>query len=387
MDTGGSDSYDSQDVDMLQNKGQESKTARRSRLLKQLGFAIIASLGQFSLGSSLNWPSPALSDLALNNLTWVGTELVLTPAQMEMTGSLNAVGCLLGSWTSGAMVTRLGRRRCLQIVVVPFLIGFVALALAPNSHVLLVARLLPGFGGGFSNVAASVYIAEIVDTKVRGVMGIFPSLALMFGGLFTVCVGAIVRWYHMTMNFCGNYLFTVQTARVLRKTGASMDEDSGTIIVTAARIIGMLVSICFVDRMGRRAVLIASHAISSVFLIILGVYVYLVAEAPPEDTTFSKLTWVPLACVIMIMFGINLGAQLVPFLLASEYFPTSVRGQSFTVCYASGMVFSFVVLQFYFSAMDVFTQAGLYWFCAAVCFVAVVFTLIFVKETKGENIG
>ncbi|XP_063858650.1 facilitated trehalose transporter Tret1-2 homolog isoform X2 [Scylla paramamosain] len=371
------------------------------------------------------------------------------------------------------MVTRLGRRRCLQIVVVPFLIGFVALALAPNSHVLLVARLLPGFGGGFSNVAASVYIAEIVDTKVRGVMGIFPSLALMFGGLFTVCVGAIVRWYHMTMvcaispcilligtfflpdspsflvvrgrkleavtvlrklrglhanvrseieiiemknsshvdgwqkllnwyigkrvaivimtfafqNFCGNYLFTVQTARVLRKTGASMDEDSGTIIVTAARIIGMLVSICFVDRMGRRAVLIASHAISSVFLIILGVYVYLVAEAPPEDTTFSKLTWVPLACVIMIMFGINLGAQLVPFLLASEYFPTSVRGQSFTVCYASGMVFSFVVLQFYFSAMDVFTQAGLYWFCAAVCFVAVVFTLIFVKETKGENIG
>ncbi|KAG0721854.1 hypothetical protein GWK47_045587 [Chionoecetes opilio] len=51
----------------------------------QVVFVIISSMSHFSMGSTLTWPSPALSDLALNNITLVGTELVLTPAQIDMT--------------------------------------------------------------------------------------------------------------------------------------------------------------------------------------------------------------------------------------------------------------------------------------------------------------
>ncbi|KAG0727072.1 hypothetical protein GWK47_035398 [Chionoecetes opilio] len=50
-------------------------------------FVIISSMSHFSMGSTLTWPSAALSDLALNNITLVGTELVLTPAQIDMTGN------------------------------------------------------------------------------------------------------------------------------------------------------------------------------------------------------------------------------------------------------------------------------------------------------------
>ncbi|MPC15324.1 Facilitated trehalose transporter Tret1 [Portunus trituberculatus] len=126
---------------------------------------------------------------------------------------------------------------------------------------------------------------------------------------------------------CGNDVFIVHTARILREAGYPMDADIGTTTVAVVRIVGMLVSFLLVDRMGRRPSLVASYAISSVFLIVLGVYVHLTETATPEDTTSSALGWVPLVSVIMISFGLQIGAQPVTFLLSAEYFPTSVRGQ------------------------------------------------------------
>lgn len=472
MNTAGSD-YEAFQGDMQQNKGQESRSARRFRLLKQLGFTIIASLGHFSMGSLLSWPSPALSDLERYNVTWVGTELVLTPVQMDMTGSLVSVGNLLGAWTGGAMVARLGRRRSMHTAVAPWLIGLLAVALAPNAYVLLVARLLLGFACGISAAAGSLYVTEIVDAEVRGVMCSILFLNVTLGGLFVVGVGYLVHWYHLTMVctippallligafflpdsptllvvrgkepealrvlrklrgphanlqseieliamknsfhadgrlkllnwyivkriatvvmlmvflfFCGNDIFIVYTARILRKAGYPLDADIGTITVAGARIVGMVVSFILVDRMGRRLCLVASHVISLTFLIVLGVYVHLNATSTPEDATSSALAWVPLVSVIMIVFGLQVGAQPVTFLLAAEYFPTTVRGQTFCICYSSGMLLSFLSLQVCFFMMDAFTQAGFYWFCAAVSFIAVIFTLVFVQETKGQNVG
>ncbi|XP_063858916.1 solute carrier family 2, facilitated glucose transporter member 6-like isoform X2 [Scylla paramamosain] len=458
---------------MLQNKGQESRSARRSRLLKQLGFTIIASLGHFSLGSALSWPSPALSNLARSNVTWVGTELVLTPMQMDMTGSLVSLGSILGSWIGGAMVTRLGRRRSMQTVVAPWLIGLVALALAPNAYILLVARLLLGFTSGVSAVAGSLYVTEVVDAEVRGVMYNILCLNVTLGGLFTVGVGYLVRWYHLAvvctippsllligtfflpdsptllvvrgekleavrvlrklrgphanlkseieviemknsfcadgwqkllnwyivkrviivvmiyifLFLCGNDVFIVHTARILKEAGYPLDADIGTITVAAARLVGMLMSFFLVDRMGRRVSLVASHAFTSAFLIVLGVYVHLAPTAAPEDSTFSTLALVPLVSIIMIVFGLQLGAQPVAFLLSAEYFPTRVRGQTFSICYSSGMLCSFLVLQVSSLMMDAFTLSGFYLFCATVSFIAVIFTVIFVQETKGKNVG
>ncbi|KAG0721855.1 Facilitated trehalose transporter Tret1-2 [Chionoecetes opilio] len=187
--------------------------------------------------------------------------------------------------------------------------------------------------------------------------------------------------------FCGNYVFIVHTARILRKMGIPWDADRSTIIVAAVRIVGTLVSISIVDRVGRRTCLIASHAITLASLTTLGIFVYLAEAAPPENTIFSRLAWVPLFCLVLVMFGLHVGAHPVPFVLAAEYFPTSVRGQTFSVCYSSGMLFGFLVLQFYSPMLAALTQPGLYWFYAAVSTLAVAFTFIFVEETKGKNIG
>lgn len=37
--------------------------------------------------------------------------------------------------------------------------------------------------------------------------------------------------------------------------------------------------------------------------------------------------WVPLACLVIYMFVMCLGIRTVPYILASEYFPTTIRPQ------------------------------------------------------------
>lgn len=215
---------------------------------------------------------------------------------------------------------------------------------------------------------------EIVDAAVRGAMTTICTLAIVLGGLFTVSVGCIVRWYHLALvcaippsvlligtfflpdspallvvhgkkfealralrklrgpyanlhseiemiemknschsgvwqkllnwhiakrvvivvmlfafqHFCGNYIYVVHTARILRKIGIPWDADTSTIIVAAVRLVGTLVSISFVDRMGRQSCLVASYVITSTSLTSLGVFVFLAEAAPPEDTTFVR---------------------------------------------------------------------------------------------------
>ena len=49
---------------------------------------MVVSLAYLSLGASLTWPSPAVSSLEKDNSTLVGTEIVLSAAEKDMTGEL-----------------------------------------------------------------------------------------------------------------------------------------------------------------------------------------------------------------------------------------------------------------------------------------------------------
>lgn len=54
--------------------------------LVQVSLVLMVTLSCVSLGATLTWPSPAVSSLDKDNSTLVGTEIVLTSAEKDMTG-------------------------------------------------------------------------------------------------------------------------------------------------------------------------------------------------------------------------------------------------------------------------------------------------------------
>ncbi|XP_042884241.1 solute carrier family 2, facilitated glucose transporter member 8-like [Penaeus japonicus] len=454
---------------------EEPRAERRRRLLRQFGLVCLATSGHFSLGATLPWPSPALSSMAENNATLVGTEIVLTSAEMDMTGSLVSLGSLVGAWVAGWMVSVLGRRRSLQVISVPYLLGWLCNALSPNAPVLLTARFVLGLACGATTVAASSYIMELADVSVRGMMSTMPTLGIVVGSLYTVWMGYVFPWHYLALvcavppalllvvtfflphspsflvvrgrrqtaiailkglrgdyadveaevlelerrnasskasagwkslfqpdvvkrisvvvalflfqQMCGNYVFMIQTARILEAAGAPWDPDAATVVVAGVRVAGTVVTFFLLDRVGRRHCLTVSHAINAFALVVLGVYVHLRENAALDDDTYIRMNWLPLLCVLVIMFIMNVGLHPVPFILATEYFPTNIRAQASSICFSSGTAFAFLALQLYTPMQATLTQAGLYWFYAAVSALGVVVSVAFVHETKGRAVG
>ncbi|ROT66545.1 putative facilitated trehalose transporter Tret1-2-like [Penaeus vannamei] len=178
---------------------QEPASERRKRLLLQAGLASLAGLGNFTMGASQPWPSPGLADMDVNNRTLVGTEISLSLAQKDMTGSLMYFGSLFGSWASGWIMGVIGRRRTHQLNALPFFVGWILVAFAPHAEVLLAGRFVLGLAVGSVMVTGMSYVLEVADTSVRGMMSLIPNLGTVLGGQYTFWLGTVLQWHHLAI--------------------------------------------------------------------------------------------------------------------------------------------------------------------------------------------
>lgn len=207
-------------------------------------------------------------------------------------GAMSSV-CSLAVVLGGLFVTGVG---CILhwyhlslVCVVPPIILLTGCFFIPNSPSLLLVqgkrleavRTLRRLRGPYADLHTEIQVLEMKNSSQTGAWkkllnrGVMKRLA-------------VVVTLFAAQNFNGNYVYMVHTARILENVGAPWDPDTGTVFVTFLRVIGMVVSICFVDRLGRRSCLLGSHAITSASLILLGTFVYLAERAPPEDTSFSR---------------------------------------------------------------------------------------------------
>jgi len=115
-------------------------------------------------------------------------------ALTAFTSSLYIAG-LVSSLIAGRVTTTTGRRGILIIGGIIFLIGTILGVVAVNLAMLILGRLLLGFGVGFTNQAAPIYVAEMAPPKWRGAFTTAFQSFLSGGAL----VATIVNWFGSKM--------------------------------------------------------------------------------------------------------------------------------------------------------------------------------------------
>ncbi|APW98507.1 MFS transporter [Halobiforma lacisalsi AJ5] len=109
-------------------------------------------------------------------------------------------GAIVGSACGGRLADRLGRRRLILVGAVIFFVGSLAMAIAPNVEVLILARFVNGIGIGFAAVVGPLYISEIAPPTIRGSLVSLNQLAITSGILVAYLVnyafssGGAWRW-------------------------------------------------------------------------------------------------------------------------------------------------------------------------------------------------
>ncbi|XP_030766175.1 facilitated trehalose transporter Tret1-like [Sitophilus oryzae] len=157
--------------------------------------AITANLGIVCSEMNYGWPSPSLPILVSGNYTFKVTSeesswLVVSPL----------LGAILGALITGMIVDIVGRKRLILLSSFPFIASWICIALAKSSTVMFISRFVVGMTDGLSFTAVPMYLGEIADPQIRGLIASVCPVCIIFGILL--------------INILGSYLSIPTTAYV-----------------------------------------------------------------------------------------------------------------------------------------------------------------------------
>ncbi|XP_055708787.1 facilitated trehalose transporter Tret1-2 homolog isoform X2 [Phlebotomus papatasi] len=153
------------------------------------------------------------SAVLLPQLSNTTDPLMMGVEMASWVASIHSAATPIGSFTSGPTMDRCGRRTALLISIIPLVGGWTCIALA-SSHVwLLIGRILAGIAVGLISAPVQVYIAEISEPRLRGVLIGAPFVAYSIGILLIYGLGYALHW--RTVAWCAIILPSISFVAVI----------------------------------------------------------------------------------------------------------------------------------------------------------------------------
>jgi len=110
------------------------------------------------------------------------------PAVEGLLVATSLIGATIITTFSGPVSDIVGRRPMLVASSLLYFAGGLIMLWSPNVLVLLLARLVDGFGVGLAVTLVPVYISETAPPEIRGLLNTLPQFTGSFGMFFSYCM-------------------------------------------------------------------------------------------------------------------------------------------------------------------------------------------------------
>ncbi|XP_045506708.1 facilitated trehalose transporter Tret1-like isoform X2 [Colias croceus] len=195
-------------------------------------------------------------------------------------------------------------------------------------------------------------------------------------GLFIT--GTIMALHYIS----GILVISFFVTTIFQAAGSSIEPSIASIIIGCTQLVGSSLAPIFIERSGRRMLLMTSTAICCLSMTFFGVYFYL---SYIESPIVEKIKWLPLTLLIIFFLSNNMGFGTIPSTLSGEVFSCNVRSKGTAVVFAISWACGFAVTTLFNSMLTLGAHFVL-WFFAFTCCLAFLFTVFFVPETKGKSL-
>jgi MFS family permease len=217
------------------------------------------------------------------------------------------------------------------------------------------------------------------------------TLAKIFGNRKNRRPFLILNTLFLIMRFSGSYVISFYAVEIFRKADPHHQNDPynsreylSAIGVGVIKLIGSILFIPAIRYCTRKFLLCISSAVMGLSLAILGLAMY---SHDGTGLISSELsTWLPLACVTLYMAVDPLGLSSIPFVYMAEFYTGELRSLLSGVTIGLANLQLFVVVKTFPMLSSKYGDGATFWFYSGWCFAAVVFTLLFVPETKGMSL-
>ncbi|KAL9253316.1 Polyol transporter 5-like protein [Drosera capensis] len=190
---------------------------------------------------------------------------------------------------------------------------------------------------------------------------------------------------HFFQQASGIDAVVLYSPRIFAKAGITSDTDKllATVAVGFSKTIFILVATVFVDRVGRKPLLLSSVGGMIVSLTTLA------AALTVIDRSDEKLMWAIVVSILMVLavvasFSIGLGP--IAWVYSSEIFPLRLRAQGTSIGVAVNRLISGTVTMTFLSLSDAITTGGAFFLFAGIAIVSWLFFYTFLPETQGRGL-
>jgi MFS transporter, SP family, galactose:H+ symporter len=154
--------------------------------------------------------------------------------------------------------------------------------------------------------------------------------------------------------------------------------------IGAVNVVSTFIAIAFIDRLGRRPLLIAGLIGMGLSLAAAGfAFRQPGATGAGQGSALGVITLGALI-VFIISFAFSLGP--VTWTVINEIYPGDVRGRAVAVATAVNWGTAFLVSEFFLSVVQAIGQAYTFWLFAAFCAIGLAWVIVGVPETRGRSL-
>ncbi|KAJ6646779.1 Facilitated trehalose transporter Tret1, partial [Pseudolycoriella hygida] len=163
--------------------------------------AASVNIATFCHGTILSWSGPAVwlmqtedsplesGKISLNDASWIGGG--------------QYIGFIIGIFLFAAVLKHLGLKIAMSLLVLPNLVAWILVICANHPFQVIIARIITGLSSGGITLLLPLFVAEIANKNIRGILGSLYFTCLCLGILFVIIVMSYVP-YNIT-----SYIFMV----------------------------------------------------------------------------------------------------------------------------------------------------------------------------------
>ncbi|XP_058057197.1 facilitated trehalose transporter Tret1-2 homolog [Anopheles bellator] len=167
---------------------------------------------------------------------------------------------------------------------------------------------------------------------------------------------------------------------IFAKAGMALDAVYSTIVLGAVQFFFSCLSPLFIDRFGRRPILLLTSAGLAIALAALGAYFLLERHGVVPLRTIG---WMPLAASLLFVALYNAGFGPVAWALVMELFAHDVKPLGLSLAVSWLLLCDFLVLRLFAYVSESFGFDWAFWMLATACVLAIAFCWWAVIETRG----
>ncbi|XP_037941542.1 facilitated trehalose transporter Tret1-like [Teleopsis dalmanni] len=311
-------------------------------------------------------------------------------AQNEVRGMLGSFFQLLlvigvtYTYVVGAFLDVFWMSACCAAIPIIFVVCFICM---PESPVYLVMKdKMDAAKNSYKFLRGADYDPTTEINEIRSTQ---QSKDENSGPIKALCRGVVMKALGMSMALMffqqlgGINAIVFYSTDMFKNAKTGISAEMTTILIGVLMVVFTFVATLFIDKLGRRLLLMSSGLSMALATFAMGIYFYMYDN---DKNSVESIKVLPVIAVLFFIIMFSVGYGPVPWLFMAEVFTPDAKAYAGPISGTSNWLMAFIVTNTFLLVRDAIGTGTTFFLFTLISVIGFIFVLIVIPETKGKSI-